>query len=114
MTDRTFGRNHGLIKHGTILLVATMVAGLSNTFFNLIMGRMLTKEDFGDLQGLVSLYMILVLPLNAVQMVTARYVSALESRRLLGQVAALLRRSLNKLLFMAIATLAAFLASDRF
>jgi O-antigen/teichoic acid export membrane protein len=110
MTDRTFGRNHGLIKHGTILLVATMVAGLSNTFFNLIMGRMMTKEDFGDLQGLVSLYMILVLPLNAVQMVTARYVSTLESRRLLGQVAALLRRSLIKLSFMAVTALVAFFA----
>jgi O-antigen/teichoic acid export membrane protein len=102
-------KSEGLIKHGTVLLVATVITGLSNTVFNIIMYRMLSTEDFGDYYGLVSLYMILVLPLAAVQTVTARYVSALESRRLLGHATALLRRSVIKLSAMAVAALGIFL-----
>ncbi|HUU26181.1 MAG TPA: oligosaccharide flippase family protein [archaeon] len=114
MSERFTGKNDGLIKHGTILLVATIITGLSNTLFNIAMLKMLTKENFGDYTGLVSLYMILAFPLTAVQMVTARYVSALESKRLLGQAASLLRRSLLKLSLTAAAVLIAFLAFGQF
>ena len=111
MSTPPTGKADGLIKHGTILLVATVFTGLSNTLFNIAMGRMLSREDFGDYYGLVSLYMILVLPLGAVQTVTARYVSALESRRLLGQAAALLRRSIVKLSIIAVGVVGAFLVA---
>ena len=109
MSRSAGGSTEGLIKHGTVLLVATVVTGLSNTLYNIVMGRMLSTEDFGDYYGLVSLYMILVLPLSAVQTVTARYVSALESQRLLGQAAALLRRSIVKLSIMALGAIGGFL-----
>ncbi len=103
-------RDHGLIKHGTILLVATVITGLSNTAFNFIMARLLGREDYGDLIGLMALHMILVLPLSAVQMVTARYVSALEGQRRLGQAAALLRRSVIKLSLLSVGLVLLFLA----
>jgi len=106
---RRSGISDGLIRHGTVVLGATVVTGLANTFYNIVMGRMLSKEGFGDYMGLVGLYMILVLPLTAVQTVTARYVSALEGKRLLGQVASLLRRSLLKLSLVAGAVMLAFL-----
>ena len=102
-------RSEGLVKHGTVLLVATAFSGLSNTLYNIVMQRMLSLEDFGDYIGLASLYMILVLPLSAVQTVTARYVSALESQRLLGHAASLLRRSIVKLSMMAAAAFGIFL-----
>ncbi|MCE5270294.1 hypothetical protein LLH00_03325 [bacterium] len=104
----------GVIKHGTVLLVATVITGLSNTLFNILMGRMLPREEYGDYFGLISLYMILALPLNAVQVVTARYVSSLDSRRLLGQVSVLLRRSVLKLGLVAAALMAAFLVLGPF
>ncbi len=107
-------KSGGVIKHGTVLLVATVITGLSNTVFNILMGRLLPREEYGDYFGLISLYMILALPLTAVQVVTARYVSSLESRHLLGQVSVLLRRSVLKLGLVAAAMIAAFLVLGPF
>ncbi len=90
-------QSNGLIKHGTVMLVAIVITGLSNTLFYVLTIRMLTREDFGDYNGLISLHYILIMPFAAVQIVTARYVSAFESQHMLGQVASLLRRSIFKL-----------------
>lgn len=104
-------QSDGLIKHGTVMLVATVITGLSNTLFYVLMIRMLTREDFGDYNGLISLHYILIIPFAAVQIVTARYVSAFESQHMLGQVASLLRRSIFKLSLAAAALMLGFLAS---
>lgn len=114
MSSAADSKAGGLVRHGAVLLAATVVAGLSNTVFNILMGRLLPREDFGDYYGLISLYMILALPLTAVQVVTARYVSTLESRRLLGQVSILLRRSVFKLGLVAVANSAAFIVLGPF
>ncbi len=90
-------QSNGLIKHGTVMLVATVITGLSNTLFYVLMIRRLTREDFGDYNGLISLHYILIMPFAAVQIVTARYVPAFESQHMLGQAASLLRRSIFKL-----------------
>ena len=100
----------GLIKHGTIMLVATVLTGVSNLLFNLVMSRMLTREQYGDLGGLLAVYMIINLPLLAIQIVTARYVSELNALGEQGKASALLRRSLVKLSLIGAFTLIAFLA----
>jgi len=111
MRENSSRQSDGLIKHGTIMLAATLIAGLSNTLFYVLMIRLLTREDFGDYNGLVSLHYILIMPFTAVQIVTARYVSTLESRRLLGRAASLLRRSIFKLSLAAAVLMLGFLAS---
>jgi len=111
MRENSSRQSDGLIKHGTIMLAATLIAGLSNTLFYVLMIRLLTREDFGDYNGLVSLHYILIMPFTAVKIVTARYVSTLESRRLLGRAASLLRRSIFKLSLAAAVLMLGFLAS---
>ena len=106
-TDKT----EGLIKHGTIMLVATVLTGVSNLMFNLVMSRMLTREQYGDLGGLLAVYMIINLPLMAIQIVTARYVSELNTLGEQGKASALLRRSLVKLSLIGAFTMVAFLAA---
>jgi len=110
MSDNRPVQSDGLIKHGTIMLAATVITGLSNMLFYFLMIRMLTREDFGDYNGLVSLHYILIMPFTAVQIVTARYVSAFESKRLLGQAASLLRRSIFKLGLAGAVLMLGFLA----
>ena len=111
MRENISRQSDGLIKHGTIMLAATLITGLSNTLFYVLMIRLLTREDFGDYNGLVSLFYILIMPFTAVQIVTARYVSTLESRRLLGRASSLLRRSILKLSLAAAVLMLGFLAS---
>ncbi len=110
MSNSRPSQSDGLIKHGTVMLAATVITGLSNTLFYVLMIRMLTREDFGDYNGLVSLHYILIMPFAAVQIVTARYVSVLESQHLLGQAASLLRRSIFKLSLAAAVLMLGFLA----
>ncbi|HEX21207.1 MAG TPA: hypothetical protein ENH19_00960, partial [Actinobacteria bacterium] len=64
-----------LIKDGGILLVATMGANVANGLFQLIMGGMLKPRQFGVLTSLLSLFLIILVPVAAMQTMTTKYVA---------------------------------------
>lgn len=64
-----------LIKDSGILLVATMGTNVANGLFQLIMGSMLEPRQFGILTSLLSLFLIISVPVMAMQTMTTKYVA---------------------------------------
>lgn len=68
-----------LIKESGVLLIALMFANVANGLFQLIMGSLLSAHQFGDLSSLLSVFLILSVPLAAVQTVTTKYVASYKA-----------------------------------
>ena len=62
-----------LRRGGLILLIMMMFANAFNYLFQVLMGRMLTIEEFGTMNALFSWVAIVSLPIGVVTTTTARY-----------------------------------------
>lgn len=86
-----------LIRHGTIMLIATVLSGIFNYGFHIVMIRMLGPVEYGVLFSLSSLFMIVSLPAGTIQTVIAKYISSFRVRGESGKMRYLMIRSLKKL-----------------
>ncbi|MCK4325183.1 oligosaccharide flippase family protein [bacterium] len=86
-----------LIKHGGILLIASLATGLLNFLFHIYMPRALDTADYGILASLLALYMIIAIPAGTISMATAKYVSGFKAENKYREMASLFFRSLKKL-----------------
>jgi len=71
--ERVQGDN--LIGHGSILMAATMTANISNYLFHIFMSRYLGPSNYGILNSLLALFMIIAIPMTSIQTLVARYIS---------------------------------------
>jgi O-antigen/teichoic acid export membrane protein len=72
-----------LERGSAIIFVLTMVANLCNYVYHLVMGKLLTTADFGTLNVLLSLTVIVSVPASVLQYVVVKFVAhyqALEQR----------------------------------
>lgn len=86
-----------LIKHGTIMFIATVLSGILNYAFHIVMVRMLGPADYGILFSLTSLFMIVSLPSNTIQTIISKYISTFRARKEYGKMSYLLMRFLKKM-----------------
>ena len=86
-----------LMKHGAIMLVATVFSGIFNWGYQIAMNRMLGPKGFGILYSLLALFMIVSLPATTVQTVIAKYTSRYRAQEQWGKISYLLIRSARKL-----------------
>ncbi len=98
----------GLVRHGSILLVATVVAGLVNFLFHLYMIRVLSPEDYGVLFSLLAVFMIVSVPSGTIHTVVAKYVSDFKARDQYGKIAFLFFQSTRRVLLCAVVGLVGF------
>lgn len=68
-------QNDDLVKHGVIILIASGLAFVFGYFFHSFMAQKLGPEDYGILDALLSLLLIILIPLNTIQTVVARFSS---------------------------------------
>lgn len=66
---------NSLVEHAGLLLGATLIAGVTNYLFHILMSRSLGPLHYGVLYSLLSLFMIFAFPLSTVQMVLTKYVA---------------------------------------
>jgi O-antigen/teichoic acid export membrane protein len=90
-------KSDGLLKHGTILLIATIVSGIANYFFHFYMIRALGPEDYGILFSLLAILVIVGVPAGSIQTVITKYISGFKAKNQYGKIASLFFRSLKKL-----------------
>ena len=102
------GDEEGLIRHGSIMFAASMVVNLSNYLFQIFMSRSLGNADFATMKSLVDIFMIVALPISAIQTTTANYVARLKVLGRYDQIAALFFRSMKKVLIFSAVGLAGF------
>ena len=67
--------NNELRRGGITLLIMMVLANFINYLFQVLMGRMLTVEEFGTMNALFSWVLIISMPIGVVTTTTARYVA---------------------------------------
>lgn len=100
----------GLVKHGTLLFAASMVANATNYAFRFFMSHSL-GTDYRILDALLSVFMIISIPASAIQTATAKYASDLGAGERYDEVSDLFLRSLRRIIPLCLVGLAVFLAS---
>ncbi|HBA86090.1 MAG TPA: hypothetical protein DCZ95_18555 [Verrucomicrobia bacterium] len=63
----------GLIRHGLIVLVFTHAASVANLLFHVVMGRELSKEEYGVLVSMLGIILLFATPMLALQNTLAHY-----------------------------------------
>lgn len=86
-----------LIRSGTILFIASMVGNISNYLFQFFMSRHLTLEDYGAMNALFSMMVIIGLPTGTIMLVIARYISIFKTKGEEDKISALYQNSLAKM-----------------
>lgn len=108
---RTIGRRLPVLFAGSLVLfVGVMLSNAGNYVLNLLMARLLSPSDYGDLITLFTLGTILAVPMLAVANIVTRDVSRLKGRGNFKAIRALLAGTTKKLAvasFLVTATAAA-------
>jgi O-antigen/teichoic acid export membrane protein len=92
-------------RGGFILLVMMVLANALNYLFQVLMGRMLTVEEFGTMNALFSWVAIVTMPVGVVTTTTARYIATYKATGESFKIAKLLRRLFGYLALGAVVVL---------
>ena len=84
-------------KNVGFVFLTFMVVNVCNYLFHISMSRSLGPVDYGILASLFSLFMIISVPAESLQMVMAKYVSSFKAYQKLGKTSLLLRRWLRSI-----------------
>jgi O-antigen/teichoic acid export membrane protein len=87
----------GLLKHGTLMFIATSVVNVMNWVFHIYMGRALGPVGYGVLASLLSLLMIVSVPAGSLQAVITRYVARFRAKNQYGQIRYFLTRLMQRI-----------------
>jgi len=110
-------KSEKLLRGSSILFVTTMVANLCNYLFQFLMSRELSTGDYGAMNSLFSLMMVLSVPTISILMVVSKHISKFtahhEDGKAKGIFIVLLKRvsQVAALLFIAIALLSPSISS---
>ena len=105
-----FFKGNELLKHGSILFAASIIAGFLNYLFQLYVGRMLGPSDYGIYSSLVALLYIMSVPSSTIQTSVAKLVSDYSSDH--GKIKYLLKYVFWKLTVIAVLVSVLFLISS--
>ena len=87
-------------NYGTILLIATIASNLSNYVYHVFMSRSLGPVEYGEFQSLLAIFMIVAIPVSAIQMVAARFTSRFLALQDPGQIPRILKVILKGLFYV--------------
>jgi O-antigen/teichoic acid export membrane protein len=88
-----------LIKANIVMVVGAFFASIGAYLYHLLMGRMMSTSQYGELQSLISLSNILTIPLVAVNTTMVTVVSKLKGKNEEGKIFYLHRR-LSRMFFL--------------
>ncbi|MBU1201440.1 oligosaccharide flippase family protein [Patescibacteria group bacterium] len=93
MIKKLLNKDDGLIKAGGIFLVASVIAGVMNYAYQIIMGRMLGPSLYGVLGSLLALLMIAQITSSSIQLVISRFISEFKAKNEFGKINYLISKS---------------------
>ncbi|MFH0954249.1 MAG: hypothetical protein V1873_07965 [Verrucomicrobiota bacterium] len=85
-------KHGGLLRHSLFLMAATLVAHVSNTIFQAVMGWTLTPTQYGVLYSMLGVILVVLTPLDAVRTVMAHFAARLSSAGQGSEIRQLVRR----------------------
>jgi O-antigen/teichoic acid export membrane protein len=98
-----------LIIGSFIMTVGTVVGGVGNYLYHLLMGRMLGPADYGILVSLISLFYLLSIPVATLSLVIVKFVSTFKGKKDFASISELLRVGTKKILPFSFLVLLIFL-----
>lgn len=98
----------GLLKHGTLMFVATSVVNVLNYVFHIYMGRALGPSGYGILASLLSLSVIVSVPAGSLQAVITKYVAGFKAKNQYGQIRYFLFRLVRRMFWYCIVAFVIF------
>lgn len=88
-------------RNGLVFLLGSFLAGLGGYIFQLLMARLLSKPDYGELQALFAVIGVLTVPLAALNTVLVRYVARFRMSGQPAKIGGLVLFFTRKGLFLA-------------
>ena len=82
-------KNDKLLKHGLIILIASLGTGFVNYVYQLYMGRTLGPEQYGVLGALFSIIYMEMFSLGSISTVVSKLVAEYKAKNKLGEIKAL-------------------------
>lgn len=104
----------GLIRTSGWLFAAFMVSNVFAYGFQVAMGRLLAPAEYGFLNSLLAVFVVLSVPLATVPMVLARKTAEYNAKKDFARIRSLVRLALRRLLFVGICGLVVFALGARF
>src|SRR3990167_2063144 len=101
-----------LLKGSTILFAASMVGNIANYLFQFYMSRYLSVDDFGAMNSLLSLMVIISVPSMAILLIITKYTSELKARDESSHIQSLLIRAFKHIGSLGLTILIIFLTSS--
>jgi len=92
-----------------IMGLGTILGGVGNYLYHLLMGRMLGPSDYGILASLISLSYLLSIPVGTLSLVIIKFVSAFKGQKDFASISGLLRVGTKKILPFSFLVLIIFL-----
>ncbi len=96
------------LRAGTSLFIASIVTGIFNYAFQLAMSRLLSTEDFGLMNSLLSLLLITGLPFITIMTVLTKYVSTFMVEGDYGKIKGLFLKAYRNIFSMGLLALFVF------
>lgn len=96
-TTNILKTDNNLLKHSSIIFIATVISGVFGYLFQLYVGRALGPEGYGEFSALVSILIITSVPASTIITTVALFTSEYKAKAEYGKIKHLLVYSLNKL-----------------
>jgi len=102
-----------ILAHGSLMFLATNAANACNFSFHFVMGRMLGRASYGEVNSLISLFFIFGVPAIALQTVITKYVASFKAKGEYGKASYLISKFTRTLLVYAAVGFLLFVAGSR-
>jgi O-antigen/teichoic acid export membrane protein len=86
-----------LIRHSVVVLVLTHIASVGNLLFHVVMGRTLSKEEYGILVSMLGIALIFTTPMVAMQNTLAHFAARLAQENRAGDIRGLIHKWMKKI-----------------
>lgn len=96
---KRFKLSDDFIRHGSWMFIATSIGSLFNLFYQLYMVRHLTPVDYGILNSLLALLLIVSVPAGTLQTAITKFVSGFHAHKQWGQIKFFLSK-FSKIVFL--------------
>src|SRR3989344_726034 len=72
-------KSNTFLRNSIVLFIGTMIANVLNYAFHLIIGRMVTPEEYGEIESLISLLAIISVPAATLTLVATKYAANMKA-----------------------------------
>lgn len=96
----------GLFRHSVLMLVVTHAGSVANLLFHVVMGRTLSKAEYGILVSLLGATLVVTTPMLAIQNTVAHFAGRYVQEQRWGDIAILVHRWTVKVLGLCLPLIA--------